>query len=149
MFHGPPTLSVVSLVSCAMARSPLSLAISSVRSCWVTVNVAPERHGSGCGSQRYLPLSSGAALAAPIEIRPAASTTMPAVGKTCMAFLPLRDRASSMGQMALTAVAWIGAMPRAAQRAPPTRRVLPLLLRLPIEQPQRLHDVVKADRMAC
>src|SRR5690348_13407093 len=88
MFQGPPTLSVVSLVSCALACSPLSLASSAVRPCWVSVNVAPERHGSGCGSQRYLPLSSGAAFAAPIEIRPAASTTTLEVGNIRMAVLP-------------------------------------------------------------
>src|SRR5438093_10926436 len=94
MFHGPPTLSVVSLVSCAVARSPLSLAISSVRSRCVTVNVAPERHGSGCGSQRYLPPSSGAAFAAPIEIRPAASTTTLEVVKNRMAVLPCEFKES-------------------------------------------------------
>src|SRR5207245_2846994 len=55
----------------------------------------------------------------------------------------------SLGQVALIAVAWIGAMTLAPQHATPSRRLLSLFPRLLIEQPQRLHNVVKADCMAC
>jgi hypothetical protein len=64
-FQGGRPLNEIRLVSLALPTKPLSLLNSIWSPLCVTVNICPDRQGSGCGSHRYRPDRFGSASSAP------------------------------------------------------------------------------------